>query len=174
MNTRTRNADEDDYLSTHRVVIQQLWCAQLKGRRAVNVQSILEQYDRTGAHTKLIGATVFMLHKDHMGTRCVIFDTQPSRLAILSVILSHAWCPYPFTRMHLVVSLDVKGVSCCQECVVHLSNYSIACRSAHCSMLVDLAKHSYVLCVSLTCCCAVCGFCWSGCTCNEERNAWPE
>jgi hypothetical protein len=58
---------------------------QLKGRHAVNIQAILERFDPSGAHTKLIGARVFMLQKDHMVTRWVVVDTQLSPIVMLVV-----------------------------------------------------------------------------------------
>jgi hypothetical protein len=47
---------------------------QLTGRRAVNVQRVLEYYDPEASHTKLIGAQVFMIQKDHGKQRYASHD----------------------------------------------------------------------------------------------------
>jgi hypothetical protein len=38
---------------------------QLSGKRAVNVQSVLDHYDPSGDNTRLIGAKIFLLVKEH-------------------------------------------------------------------------------------------------------------
>lgn len=66
---------------------------QLSGKKAVNVQRVLEHYDAEGSRTKLIGAQTFVLQKAHGNRRCASRRVYVSciRLACVGAANARGW-----------------------------------------------------------------------------------